>query len=307
MNPPQTHPGLPPTPLGTPGEAGTVPLWLLGCCSLTYPPPNQSPKDCTPHPSEPGCWSPQEPPMARPGQLWGQRGRAVLLPQCSAPRPSWSEFLGRTQPGKAGTVPGPAPASSRASGTGRGHLTPRCRRTCCPRGVPAHSYGEKLCCPQRGLGGSWGKELHLHLLRMVLGTPQTGRWGTALPGAATLPWTVPKKQHAGPSAVTPTPHLPFPPGWSRGGRTSWSWALNPISVAFCRLRGQGGVRTFVSPGRTFVSPGRTLLSPGRTLLSPGRGSAAGLECHLSGAPGDRRAAGGAASTPNFNETNKLIS
>lgn len=307
MNPPQTHPGSPPTPLGTPGEAGTVPLWLLGCCSLTYPPPNQSPKDCTPHPSEPGCWSPQEPPMARPGQLWGQRGRAVLLPQCSAPRPSWRSFLAGDSQERQGLTRGqprlPPEPAAREGATSPPDVAGRA----VPGGCQLTAMGRSFAVPRGVWGGSWGKELHLHLLRMVLGTPQTGRWGTALPGAATLPWKVPKKQRAGPSAVTPTPHLPFPPGWSRGGRTSWSWALNPISVAFCRLRGQGGVRTFVSPGRTFVSPGRTLLSPGRTLLSPGRGSAAGLECHLSGAPGDRRAAGGAASTPNFNETNKLIS
>lgn len=71
-----------------------------------------------------------------------ERDREVLSPQLSASRPSCSEFLGRRQPGKAGAEPRPAPSSSRARGTGKGHLSPRCRRV------------EDVLSP--GRGGGWG-------------------------------------------------------------------------------------------------------------------------------------------------------
>lgn len=90
------------------------------------------------------------PPRPHPRAVLGAQGREALPPQGSAPRRSWSEFLGRRRPGKAGTDPRPAPASSPASGTGSGHLSPRCRRLedALSPGVPAHRGGGSFAVPK---------------------------------------------------------------------------------------------------------------------------------------------------------------
>lgn len=299
MNPPQTIPGSPPTPLGTPGEAGTAPLWLLGCCSLMDPPPSQSPKDCTPHLSEPGCWSPHEPPWPGRGSA-GDSGAGRCCSRSARLRDHPGEsFLAGDSQERQGLTQGqprlPPEPAAREEATSPRDVAGRV----VPGGCQLTAMGRSFAVP-RGVWGAPGeRDSTLTSLGWFWGhTKQVG-------GAQPFPG---QRHFPGRSFCSDTnPAPPLSPRMEPGranelelGSQSHLGGFLQILGGFLQIKGSG---RRPDPWSDIAVPWPDAAVPRPDVAVPWpRGWSATSREHRE-TDGSRRAA----STPNFNETNKLIS